>query len=605
MPHDDAKQMRWDLSNIYAGLEADDYRAAMADLERQLGDLAAFFDSSSIRRLPEPPQQDAQALASTVVEALQRMNSLLNLAGTIESFVYGCVTTNSYDAVASRELSKLELLDTRRRQLRVRLDGWIGSLGPRLGEVIDAHPSLAAHRFFMEHTAQESRYLMDEPLEALAAELCVDGGGAFGKLQGNVTSQLKAPMQRGDTTEVLPITVIRNLSYDPDPEVRRRAYEVEIAAWASIRTPVAAALNAVKGTAITLAKHRGRSSVLEAALVQNRIDQETLDALMGAIREAFPVFRRYLKSKAAKLGHGEQPLPWWDLFAPLGAADRRFSWSDARDFIAEKFGQFTPELGQFAATAFDQRWIDGEPRDGKRGGAYCMEVLGTEESRILANFDGSFDQVSTLAHELGHAYHNHCQRGLEPLRRGAPSTLAETASIFCETLVAEAALQDASPGEQLMILEAQLSGATQVCLDISSRFLFESRFIERRKSSELAPDEICELMLAAQAETYGDGVAADTYHPYMWLWKPHYYSHDHNFYNFPYAFGHLFGLGLYAIYQQEGDSFIERYRSLLRDTANDYARPLAQRFGIDIAQPDFWRSSLAVVAQQVERFAAL
>src|SRR5690606_6853320 len=204
----------------------------------------------------------------------------------------------------------------------------------------------------------------------------------------------------------------------------------------------------------------------------------------------------------------------------------------ARDFIAEKFGQFTPELGQFAATAFDQRWIDGEPRDGKRGGAYCMEVLGTEESRILANFDGSFDQVSTLAHELGHAYHNHCQRGLEPLRRGAPSTLAETASIFCETLVAEAALQDASPGEQLMILEAQLSGATQVCLDISSRFLFESRFIERRKSSELAPDEICELMLAAQAETYGDGVAADTYHPYMWLWKPHYYSHDHNFYNF-------------------------------------------------------------------------
>src|SRR5690606_2535124 len=333
------------------------------------------FDRSHIRRQPEPPQEDAATLAATLAEAIEKANRLLTLSGTLESFVYGCVTTDSYDPVASRELSKLEVLDTRQRQLRVRLHGWIGSLGPRLQEVIEAQPLLASHRFFLEHTAEQSRFLMDEPLEALAAELCVDGGGAFGKLQGNVTSQLKTPMERGGTSEVLPITVIRNLSYDPDPEVRRRAYEVEIAAWASIRTPVAAALNAVKGTAITLAKHRGRSSVLEAALVQNRIDQETLDALMGAIREAFPVFRRYLKSKAAKLGHGEQPLPWWDLFAPLGAADRRFSWSDARDFIAEKFGQFTPELGQFAATAFDQRWIDGEPRDGKRGGAYCMEVL--------------------------------------------------------------------------------------------------------------------------------------------------------------------------------------------------------------------------------------
>ncbi len=605
MPSDDANPMRWDLSNIYSGLDADDYRAAMSDLERQLTDLAEFFDRGGIRRLAEPPSDEVSTLAATLAEALERVNRLLTLSGTLESFVYGCVTTDSYDALASRELSKLELLDTRRRQLRVRLDGWIGSLGPRLAEVMASDSLLDSHRFFLEHTAEQSRYLMDEPLEALAAELCVDGGSAFGKLQGNITSQLKAPMEQGGTTELLPITVIRNLSYHPDPEVRRRAYEVEIAAWASIRTPVAAALNSVKGTAITLARHRGRSSVLETALVENRIDQATLDALMGAIREAFPTFRRYLKSKAQKLGHGGQPLPWWDLFAPLGQADRRFTWDEARDFITDKFGQFTPELGEFAATAFDRRWIDGEPRDGKRGGAYCMEVLGTEESRILANFDGSFDQVSTLAHELGHGYHNHCQRGLEPLRRGAPSTLAETASIFCETLVAEAALQDATPGEQLMILEAQLSGATQVCLDISSRFLFESRFIERRQNSELAPDEICELMLAAQAETYGEGVAADTYHPYMWLWKPHYYAHDHNFYNFPYAFGHLFGLGLYAVYQQEGKGFVERYRSLLRDTGSDYARPLAQRFGIDIAQADFWRSSLAVVAQQVDRFAAL
>ena len=234
-----------------------------------------------------------------------------------------------------------------------------------------------------------------------------------------------------------------------------------------------------------------------------------------------------------------------------------------------------------------------------------MAVVGVDESRVLANFDGSFDQVSTLAHELGHAWHNHCQTGLEPLRRGAPMTLAETASIFCETLVTEAAMAEAKPDEQLPILEAQLQGATQVCLDISSRFLFETAVLEKRAASELSPEELCELMLSAQRETYADGVSAETYHPYMWLWKPHYYSYSTNFYNFPYAFGHLFALGLYAIYRREGQSFIPRYKQLLRSTAQDNAANLAAQFGLDITKPEFWRGSLAIVAEQARRYGEL
>ncbi len=206
---------------------------------------------------------------------------------------------------------------------------------------------------------------------------------------------------------------------------------------------------------------------------------------------------------------------------------------------------------------------------------------------------------------MGHGYHNDCQRGLAPLLRGTPSTLAETASIFCETLIAEAALDEAGPEEQLMILEAQLAGATQVCLDISSRFLFESAVFARREESELSPEEFCDLMLAAQGETYGDGIDPATYHRYMWLWKPHYYSHEHNFYNFPYAFGHLFGLGLYAVYRQEGAGFVPRYKELLRATGQDYAAPLAARFGIDITRPEFWRQSLQIVAGQLEKFEAV
>lgn len=562
-----------------------------------------MFDRDHVRRLTPPPDEAPPGTAAALAAALGKLNELARLYETLESFIYAFVSTNSYDALAQRETSKLELLDVRRRKLNVRLQAWLGSLGRLLGRLIDENECLQRHRFFLLEAARQSQYLMSEELEGLAAELCVDAGAAFGKLQGNVTSQLKVDLERDGKTQRLPITVVRNLSFDADPEIRRRAYDAELAGWDSIKTTVAACLNGVKGTALTLARRRGRASVLDAALDANRIDQPTLDAMLGAIREAFPTFRRYLSAKPRRLGTPR--LAWWDLFAPLGSTHTTFSWERARDFIVTQFGVFSDDLSEFAATAFDRRWIDAEPRDGKRGGAFCMAVVGVDESRILANFDGSFEQVSTLAHELGHGYHNHCQRGLEPLLRGAPSTLAETASIFCETLIAEAALKHAAHDEQLMILEAQLSNATQVCLDISSRFLFESQAFERRAVGELAADELCELMLAAQRETYGEAIDPATYHPYMWLWKPHYYSYEHNFYNFPYAFGHLFGLGLFALYQAEGAAFVPRYRELLRRTGQEYAAPLAAQFGIDITQRDFWRRSLSIVEAQVERFERL
>ncbi|MBX7166576.1 MAG: M3 family oligoendopeptidase [Pirellulales bacterium] len=601
-PPDD-KPTRWNLANIYPSLASPEFQADVARLGQDLAACEAFFDQGQVRRRELAPAESPITLADVLESALQRTSALVLLSSTLESFVYGVLTTDSYDVQAQRELSRLEALNTRMRTLLVRLQGWIGSLEARLTELIAGRELLARHGFFLRRAAEQSRYLMSEPLEELAAELCVDGPVAFGKLQGNLTSQIKVQLRRGDQEETLPITAVRNLCSDPDPAVREAAYHAELAGWRSAQTAVAACLNSVKGAAINLARRRGRDSVLAAALDANLIDRPTLDALLDTIREYFPAFRRYLRSKAQKLGR--EKLPWWDLFAPMGASQRRFTWSQARALIVEKFAQFTPELGEFAARAFDEHWIDGETRDGKRGGAFCMEVMRVEQSRILANFDGSFDGVSTLAHELGHAYHNFCQTGLDPLLRGAPMILAETASIFCETLITEAALATAGPDEQLAILETQLTGATQVCLDISSRFLFETALLERRAASELAPEELCELMLAAQRETYADAVDEATYHPFMWLWKPHYYAYQDNFYNFPYAFGHLFATGLYAIYRREGASFLPRYGELLRDTGQDYAAPLAARFGIDIRQPDFWRGSLRLVGAQITRYESL
>jgi len=396
------------------------------------------------------------------------------------------------------------------------------------------------------------------------------------------------------------MTVIRNLANDPSEEVRRRAYETELSAWTSVREPVAYAMNSVKGSAAVLAKRRGFEDVLHASLVMNKMDRETLDALLAAMRDSFPAFRRYFKSKAKKLGKAK--LPWWDLMAPVGKSGLSYTWDEAQEFVEEKFGRFSGELADFAETAFERNWIDAEPRAGKIGGAYCTRIPAVEESRILANFDGSFDGLTTLAHELGHGFHNHCQKGLPMLRRGAPMTLAETASIFCETIVFHAAFETAPPDAQLAILENQLIGSSQVIVDIYSRFIFESEVLARRQRSELSADEFCELMLDAQRQTYGDGLDQDHLHPYMWLLKPHYYELDANFYNFPYAFGHLFGLGVYAMYRKEGDSFVPRYKDLLRSTGEGKAADIAARYGIDIRSRTFWDGSLAEIANQIDRY---
>ncbi len=592
----------WDLSNVYSGLEADDFAADLKQAGLQLDELDAFARKAGIERLAELPT-DVPATAKTLEEMIGRLNRGIELLETLGAYVYSFVTTDSYNKVASRRQSEIEQLEVRLRQQMTRFQAFVGSLGPILDDLAQQSDVIAEHRLALDDEVEQSRYLMETPLEDLASELLLTGGGSMWKLQGVVTSQLKMPFEREGKIEDLPMTVIRSLASDPDPDIRRRAHEVELEGWASIREPVAFALNCVKGSSITLARRRGFEGVLHAALERNRIDRQTLDALLGSIRDHFPMFRRYFASKAEKLG--KKRLDWWDLAAPVGTSNPTYSWAEARAYVEGQFAQFSDELAAFARRAFENDWIDAEPRDGKRGGAFCMSVPKVKESRVLANFDGSFDQLVTIAHELGHGYHNYCQRDLPPIRSGSPMCLAETASIFCETLVFNAALQTASPAEQLSILENQLLGASQVTVDISSRFIFESEVIDRRAEVELSADDFCEIMLRAQKETYGDALDAEHLHPYMWLLKPHYYYGNLNFYNFPYAFGLLFGLGVFAVYEREGKAFIPRYQELLRSTGAGKAADLAERFGIDIRSRDFWNGSLSVIAGQVDRYCAL
>jgi len=365
-------------------------------------------------------------------------------------------------------------------------------------------------------------------------------------------------------------------------------------------------MNGIKGTVNTLNRHRGRKDALHSALDMARIDRKTLDAMMGAMQDSFPMFRKYFRAKAKRFG--QEQLPWWNLFAPTGKAGQTYTFAEASNLILKNFAAFSPELKGFAQGAFENSWIDAEQRSGKRGGAFCMSVPGVKESRIMCNFDGSLDQVMTMAHELGHGFHNYCmfQADKTELQRLTPMTMAETASIMCETIVFNAIVsQVKDPQEELAILETALISDSQVIVDIYSRFLFEKEVFERREKSDLSADELCEIMEKAQKATYGDGLDERYLHKYMWTWKPHYYSAGLSFYNFPYAFGLLFGVGLYAIYKERGEAFIPEYKQLLASTGEGTAADLAKRFGIDIRERKFWEQSLKVIEGRIDRYIEL
>ncbi|MDP9358253.1 MAG: M3 family oligoendopeptidase, partial [Chloroflexota bacterium] len=541
----------WDMTVVYPSLESPEFATGFEEVIRQIDDLVQLFDAHDVGQRVAAPLDDGTV--TTFEEVTNQLNRLLERIETLNAYIAAFVTTDSRNSLAQAKASELQQRQVKVAQLGTRYAAWIGSLD--LPALIERSTMAREHAFPLEQLQVQAQHLMSPQEEALAAELRPSGGSAWSRLHGDVSSQLEVPLKVEDELRLLPMSAVRNLAHDPDRAVRRRAYEAELAAWERAALPLAAAMNGIKGEVNTLAARRGWASPLDAALFDSRIDRTTLDVMLGAAEEEFPTFRRYLRAKARVLG--VSALAWYDLFAPVGedaAAAKRWNFATGSAFIVDRFGAYSPKLAQFAERAFRERWIDAEPRPGKRDGAFCMSLRG-DESRILANYQSSYDAVSTLAHELGHGYHNLCEAGLTPLQRETPMTLAETASIFCETIVREAAMAQTDEQGQFAILEASLQNSCQIVVDIASRFRFEERVFGARRARNLAVEELNELMLGAQRETYGDGLDAEALHPYMWAVKSHYYSPGRSFYNYPYMFGLLFGLGLYAHYREEPEGF--------------------------------------------------
>ena len=588
---------RWSVADVHESFESRTFVDALEQVGADSTRLAALFDEHGIRRCdPRPVTADDGVAADLVIRALNDTTRRTDLIG---AYVYATVSTDSFDEKAQGLLSELEVFEAQQRPLLGRLAEWVNSLGVEALATVSTEAS--EHLGPLTFLANRAEHQMSEAEEGLYADLSTSGSGAWSRLHADVTSQLSADVEFTDGRRTMPMAAVRGLATNADPAVRKAAYEAELQAWPTVAVSCAAALNAVKGEANTVNRRRGWDNPLQASLFSNNVSRSTFDAMQSAVDAALPDLRRWMRAKSQLHGHADG-LPWYDLFAPLPFAPPSISWSEGIGIVRGAFSSYSEPLGSLVDRALDEQWIDAGPRDGKRGGAFCMPFV-DDRSLVFLNWSGSVDSAQTTAHELGHAYHNTQLAQRTELQRRMPMALAETASIFCETLVVEEGLRHLTGRDRLALLDVNLLGAVQTVVDIRSRVTFETEVFARRQRRTIGVSEFNEMMLNAQADAYGDGLDQSTAHPYMWAVKGHYYGS--HFYNWPYTYGFLFGLGLFTKYRDDPQRFQQSYDDVLSRAGMNTAEELAAVFGFDVTQESFWTASLDILRDHIGQYVDL
>ena len=571
----------WTLEDLYPSFESQEFKQ---DVEAYKA-LKGKFESLTLEDSIEGITQVVKLLEESTV-----------LTGRLYNYIHLTLATDTTHETATQVEVQLAGISADLQATYAKVSKFLGTIQTD----ITTDPFLAEYRYYFEEAKKDATHLLSDELEEVLAKMSISGGKAWSQLFDFMWSSAQGEYKG----EVVTLSEIRGKAYDSDAEVRKSAYEAELKMYDAIKEPIAFSLNHIKKEVLTTSQLRGYESPLAHTLEASRMSRETLDALLEAIREYLPNFRKYLRHKAALLGH-ENGLPFYDLFAPVGNSSRTFTVEESKDYLIENFKTFSADLAEMTEEFFDKHYIDFYPRKGKVGGAFCANLPMIKQSRVLTNFTGSLSDVVTLAHELGHAYHGLHIENHRPLNQDYSMPVAETASTFNENIIMNTAIKEASDEEKIALIESQLQDTTQIIVDIYSRYLFESAVFENREQSFMFSKDLEEMMLSAQKEAYGDGLDQSYLHPYMWACKPHYYSTGLSFYNFPYAFGGLFSKGLYAIYQEQPEGFVEKYQELLRATTVSSVEDTAKVLGVDVSTPKFWKKALAEVADSIEAFIAL
>lgn len=584
----------WNLDSIYTSFDDVNFQKDREQLDALIIQLNNWAKEHT---------KDYSQVKEKLESYIKNSEVFTDLISTLYGFVSLKLSVDSNHAEASKYQPVILAKLSETAEAEAKVGKWIGGISD-LDQVIASSELLSQHAFFIREIVRAQKHMLSDKEEGILAQMRNNGSSAWVTYKNKLIATHKVNLEIEGQMKQVPLTEVLNMAYDAKKETRKKAYEAELASYQQIEQGLAAALNAIKGEVLTVVGMRGYESPLHMTLETSRMDKQTLDAMLEAMEESMPVFRSYLRRKAEKLGY-TNGLPWYEMYAPVIEKEMPYPYEEGKNFVVKNFRSFSEHLAAYAKRAMDEAWIDVYPKEGKVGGAFCAGVKRLGESRILLNYGNTLGDVITMAHELGHGFHNECLKDETHLNSDYPMPLAETASTLCETIVKKAAIKEATDEEKLMILENELSDCTQVIVDIYSRYLFESMFFEKRKEGFVSVDEIKELMLEAQRKAYGDGLDPNYLHPYMWTWKSHYYYADSNFYNFPYAFGLLFAKGLYAQYEKDPVNFPGQYEQLLALTGKANIYDVVRSVDLDVRDKAFWKRSLQTIEEDIRVFLTL
>lgn len=601
----------WNLNSIYPSITSDIFKKDVELLKDGTCELSKFIQDKNSR---ETKEQTIEWLAKCFLLD----DKLAPIANTLSAYSYSIYSTDTTNKSFLDNLNTIsELVDL--YQIEEKNFAHIIAENKNLiTEFFSIHPEYKKYEFFINECIEEDKHLLLPEQEKIVSKLQQTGGRAWDRLHEQLISNLKDEQSQKLFNE------LRNDAYSADAEIRKSSWQKEISLLKQNQIAFAACLNNLKGETTSLLEERNWDNSIQRALFSSRIKKETLDALISAIEDSLPDWQRYLCAKAEYLKKHNltkstncglnQGISFYDLFAPLdlptsntssdSILSKEWTFDQAKDYIITEYNSFSTRMGDFAKKAFSLNWIDASIKPGKVGGAYCQDFYKQKESRVLSNFTGTFSDIITLAHELGHAFHFDCIKDKDYRNAVYPMTLAETASTFAETIVKQDILKNATDSDLIKILELDLQDTCQVLVDILCRFYFERSVFEERKQGELTAEDFCRLMKDAQEKTYGRGLNQER-HEYMWAVKSHYYSVDLDFYNYPYAFGQLFSAALYHRFKTEGNSFVQTYCSLLEDTGSMTCEELCLKAGFDITKKEFWESGIKMYKEEIAKFCKL
>lgn len=538
----------------------------------------------------------------TILKKQEDIDKGLEQSGT---FVQMCHDAYMNDEHANVVMGQVMVLESEVEKLSTAFTKKLVAIPDEDWKKLLQDPELMKVSFALNEIRDQGKRLLSEEEEKIITELNKDGLTAWSQLYDTTVSIMTIPFKdkEGKTTEFSVGQAMNRMYADPDPEVRKQLFEDWEAAWTKFAPIFADTLNHLDGYRITLQKAHNRENYLDEPLEYNRMSKETLDAMWTAVANHKQPFVDFLNQKA-KIFDMEK-LGWQDVDAPVTLGDvkpPRFTYDEACDFVIENFATFGPKLSAFAKNALENRWVEAEDRPNKRPGGYCTGLPEFEESRIFMTFTGSPTDASTIAHELGHAFHSYVMRDLPTLNRNYAMNVAETASTFAETIIGNATVANAKTKEEkITLLNAKMENATAMFLNIHSRFLFEDSFYAERSKGIVSEQRLNELMVNAQKEAYCESLSS--YHPHFWCSKLHFFIDDVPFYNFPYTFGFLFSQGIYAEYLKNPNGFEDKYIALLRDTGSMKVEELAMNhLGVDLTKPAFWEAGIQLMEKDAKEF---